>query len=84
MKDWKWISITCLCCGEQMQPAVGGLDSPDSLVSPYLCWACEHPDLAEAERLAWEEHDRKIDEMTARGEILDAGGNPVPSIRYRQ
>lgn len=79
-KTWKWVVLTCPSCGKAQMPAIGALDEPDSMVSPYQCWECRHPELAEAERRMWEETDRKILEMAARGEIKDADGNPVPAI----
>lgn len=80
-KNWKWIALFCSVCSAPTPPAVGTLDKPDSMISPYPCWECEHPEEVEAERQSWKEADRKIAEMIARGEIKDAQGNPVPNIR---
>ena len=76
-KNWKWIHLTCPLCGKEVMPSLGPLSKPDAMVSVYPCWECEHPDLVEAERLKWEEADRKIAEMYARGEIKDANGNVI-------
>jgi hypothetical protein len=81
MSAWKWIALTCPECGKAVPPTVGPLDKPDSIISPYSCWECEHPEEAEAMRQAWIDGDKRLDEMVLRGEIKDAEGNPVPFIR---
>jgi hypothetical protein len=81
MSAWKWIALICPVCGKATPPTVGPLDAPDTRVSPYPCWECEHPEQAEAMRQAWIEADRRLNEMVLRGEIKDADGNSVPFIR---
>ena len=67
-----------------MQPIRTDAEEPEPCVSIYPCWDCEHPEIIEADRLAWEETDHKISEMVARGELLDCNGNPVPSVVVEQ
>jgi len=83
MKKYKWCPAVCRC-GTRVQPAITKIDVPEPWVSIYPCENCEHPERAEATRRMWEESDRKLAEMIARGEVLDCNGNPVSNIRVVQ
>lgn len=74
-RTWKWIKLFCPACGAEQVPAVGPVKGVDSLVSPYPCWDCEHPEEVERRRLAQAESDHKLRGMCERGEVKDADGN---------
>ncbi len=76
-KPWKWIKLFCPGCGKEKMPTIGAVDRPDSLIIPYLCWDCEHPEEAAREKIAQEEAERKFKEMCERGEVKDADGNTL-------
>ena len=74
---WKWVKQFCPVCSREEPPAVGPLDDSDSIISPYPCWECEHPDLIKMELEKWAEADRKIKEATEHGEVKDSHGNRI-------
>ena len=80
---YKWCPAVCPTCGANVQPIRTEAETPEPCVSIYPCWECEHPEVIKAERLAWEEADRKISEMVARGELLDCNGNPVSNVEVQ-
>ena len=83
MKKYKWCPAVCRC-GARMQAVITKVETPEPWVSIYPCENCAHPETAEQNRRMWEESDRKLAEMIARGEVLDCNGNPVPNIRVVQ
>lgn len=76
-RGYKLVPTFCPGCGARTPDSIVSADTMEPFIDPYLCWDCEHPEEVEAERLKWEEANRKINELYERGEIKDAQGNVI-------